>query len=1197
MLGRFKKILVSTLGNKAAADSVAARSRELRQRGNDHLAAGRLGEAEQCYRAALAADGNDADTCVSLGYTLCELGHDGEAAEVLQRALGIEAANADAHYMLGGIRERAGDMAGAAAHFTAAVESRPAFNYARRDLCRALFETGQKERAKEVILRGLALDPACIDFHYYLGNLHLEERELVSAVACYRKVLELQPDHAGVYANLGQAAIEQGDLDAAVDWYRKACALAPDSADAISGLLFASSAHPHSSPDAYLAQARRYGEDMTARARPFTEWPAAMRDTPPPLRVGLVSGDLRHHPVGFFLESILRHLSPDTVQLHAYPTRLHEDDLTARIRPHFAAWTPIAGLSDEAAAQRIHRDGIHVLVDLAGHTGHNRLPVFAWKPAPVQVTWLGYFATTGLPAIDYLLADAWSVPASHRAHFTETIHYLPDTRLCFTAPSAEDALPPAPPPALRNGHVTFGCFQNLTKVHDDVLRLWGRVLRAVPGSRLWLQSKQTRSAEVRDDLMRRLVAAGIDGQRVTIHAPLARTEYLAGHANVDILLDTFPYPGGTTTCEALWMGVPTLTLAGSTLLSSQGAAIIGCAGLQDWIARDEDDYVTLAVRHAFDIDRLAQLRSGLRGKVARSPLFDALRFAAHLEHALLNMWREKQGDGHRRRGNALLAEGRLEEAARSYAAALESVADNVDARIGLGYVLLEQHRDAEATAVLSEALALAPGHADAAYMLATLCERRGDLRQAAAHLDTALASRPDFGDAWRDLCRVLFLSGDKARANEAARKALAIDPESADAHYYLGNLYSDERRYDLAVDCYGKALSLRPDYAQVMTNLGLALHFLGKPDEAAEHHRGALRIAPDNAEAHCNLGMALQAQGKTAEAIASFRHAEALAPDFAEAHWNESLSLLLCGDLAAGWEKYEWRWKNPQLRAAKDDRGKTAWSGNGSLKGKTVLLRAEQGFGDTIQFCRYAAQVAERGANVLLEVQSPLKSLLAGLRGVRQVFAEGEALPDFDCYCYLLGLPRAFGTTLASIPAQSPYIDADPETTRRWTVRLGERKRPRVGLVWSGRPTHTNDRNRSIALADLVAAMPEGADLISLQKEVRPADEPALHCNGRIIHFSDIGDFADTAGLVANLDLVISVDTSVAHLAAAMGRPTWILLPFMPDWRWLLERRDTPWYPSVRLFRQSRPAHWDDAFAALSDELRSFLASGPGPAT
>ncbi|RYF31314.1 MAG: hypothetical protein EOO23_02935, partial [Comamonadaceae bacterium] len=285
------------------------------------------------------------------------------------------------------------------------------------------------------------------------------------------------------------------------------------------------------------------------------------------------------------------------------------------------------------------------LVDLAGHTAHNRLPLFSWRPAPVQATWLGFFASTGVPEIDFVIADETGVPAAHTKNFSEAVRYLPDTRLCFTAPGSDSDIQPGPLPALANGHVTFGCFQNMTKLNDGVLALWGKVFSALPDAKLRLQSKQMGDAALRGEMRDRLARHGIDPSRVMLTGPSSRSVYLAAHQEVDVMLDSFPYGGGTTTCESLWMGVPTITLAGDTMLSRQGASLLTCAGLADWVAGSEENYVERVQAHCADLPRLAALRDGLRAQVLASPLFDAPRFAGHLQDLLQSLWQERGAPG------------------------------------------------------------------------------------------------------------------------------------------------------------------------------------------------------------------------------------------------------------------------------------------------------------------------------------------------------------------------------------------------------------------------------------------------------------------------------------------------------------------------------------------------------------------------
>jgi predicted O-linked N-acetylglucosamine transferase (SPINDLY family) len=315
---------------------------------------------------------------------------------------------------------------------------------------------------------------------------------------------------------------------------------------------------------------------------------------------------------------------------------LHVDELTQRIKSCCKEWCSTAIHSDKNLARKIRDDDIDILIDLSGHTAHNRLLMFAWKPAPIQVSWLGYFATTGVPTIDYLIADPWTLPEDEEVNFTEKIWRLPETRLCFTAPEIEVEIGDLP--ALTNDYITFGCFNNLAKVNISVITLWARVLTSVPGSRLHLKSKQFGDASVYERILNCFASHGIAPHRLKLEGASPRLEYFQTYNRIDIALDPFPFTGGTTSAESLWMGVPVLTMAGERFLSRQGVGLLMNAGLPEWIAVDQDDYVARAVRHASDLQRLAALRKGLRQQVLDSPIFDAPRFARHFEEALRGMW-------------------------------------------------------------------------------------------------------------------------------------------------------------------------------------------------------------------------------------------------------------------------------------------------------------------------------------------------------------------------------------------------------------------------------------------------------------------------------------------------------------------------------------------------------------------------------
>ena len=596
-------------------------------------------DAMASYRRALEIKPDYAEAHNNLGLVLKELGQLESALACYRRALEINPDFAEAHGNLGNALKELGQLEGALACYRRALEINPDFAEAHNNLGNVLQDLGQLAGAVASYRRALEIKPDYAVAHNNLGNALKDLGQLEGAVASYRRALEIKPDLAEAHSNLGNALKELGQLEGAVASYRRALEIKPDYAEARGGLLFALNYTASHTPAYYLEQARQFGRIVAGKvvAR-FSAWQCAAR--PERLRVGLVSGDLRNHVVGFFLEELLAHIDPARIELIAYPTQHKEDELTARIRPYFSVWKSLVGFSDEAAARLIHADGVHVLLDVSGHTAHNRLPVFAWKPAPVQASWLGYFATTGVAEMDYLLADEVGVPEAKQDQFTESVWYLPDTRLCFTAPRVD--LPVAPLPALSNGRITFGCFQTLAKLGDGVLAAWGEIFAALPNAKLRVQCNQLGEPAQVEQLLQRLQRYGIEPTRVVTHGSAHREAYLAVHAEVDMILDTFPYPGGTTTCEALWMGVPTLTLAGDSLLARQGASLLTAAGLEEWVATSKEEYIAKAIALASDEPKLATLRAGLRRQVLASPLFDAPRFAKNFEDALWGMWQNYQ---------------------------------------------------------------------------------------------------------------------------------------------------------------------------------------------------------------------------------------------------------------------------------------------------------------------------------------------------------------------------------------------------------------------------------------------------------------------------------------------------------------------------------------------------------------------------
>jgi len=543
---------------------------------------------------------------------------------------------------------------------------------------------------------------------------------------------------------------------------------------------------------------------------------------------------------------------------------------------------------------------------------------------------------------------------------------------------------------------------------------------------------------------------------------------------------------------------------------------------------------------------------------------------------------------------SLHRQGRLDEAEKIYRRVLKHDKNDFNALHLLGMLNHQRGKPGEAYRLITSALKLHPRSADALANLALVLHTLKRDDEALASLDKALALAPDHLDALNNRGNLLLQLQRADEAVAAFDRVLALEPRHIQAHINRGNALAALDRGAEALDQYNAALTLQPGNPHAYYNRGNALRMLGQETDAVEAYGSALLALPNHLSAWTNLGLALMALNRHDEARDAYRKALELAPDNADANWNDALALLTIGDYRRGFEKYEWRWKRTGMDTKPRFRQRP-WLGDAPVANKIILLHAEQGLGDTIQFARYATVLARAGAKVILEVQPELKELLKTIDGVTSVIGRGEAVPPFDLHCPLASLPLALKTELSNVPADIPYLRADPDRVARWRERLEKAPAPRVAIAWSGRADHVNDRNRSIALAQLGSLLSApGVRFVSIQRELRPSDAADLAGHPGMLHVGgELADFSDTAAVLALCDLTISVDTAVAHLAAAMGRQTYVLIPFQPDWRWTADREHSPWYPQARLFRQPAPGDWNSVLA----HLREALASQRSPVT
>lgn len=638
----------------------------------DHHVAGRLEEAEKLYTAVLTADPGHVDSLhmigqlaaqtdraelglqlirqairlkgdvaafyCSLGGVLAACGRNEDALQAFARALELQPVFPEARTNLGSLYESLGRLDEAIRQYEAVIIGGVNAATARNNLGALLFKRGSFDQAIVHLTEAVQQKPDFAEAHNNLANAFHEAGRPDEAVRHYREAIGIKPDYWGALSNLGNALKSRGSIAEAIESYRAAINLKPDFSDAHSNLIMLlgySAEVPH---EVLVDQARQFDRDIAApllRRREFANLPNPDRR----LRVGYVSGDFRDHPVNYFFEPLLQHHQRCDFEFFAYANMHAEDSITARLKARFDHWRNIRALNDDAAADLIEADGIDILVDMSGHMAANRLLIFARKPAPVQITWLGFTTTTGVSAIDYRITDPYVDPPGMTEHFnTETLWRLPATFCCYQ-PRTDIAAPIDHPPRDDNGYTTFGCFNNFTKVTDRTLKCWAEILSRIPDARLLLEIVGIDSEGFRRETEARMARLALPLDRVILE-PRKRSNQYVLYNRIDIALDPFPFTGGTTTLDALWMTVPVVSLAGKYFTARMGVTILNNLGLPELIVQDEGAYVELAVALAKDASKLRAIRGNLRQQMSASRMMDFAAFARDMETAYRGMWRQ-----------------------------------------------------------------------------------------------------------------------------------------------------------------------------------------------------------------------------------------------------------------------------------------------------------------------------------------------------------------------------------------------------------------------------------------------------------------------------------------------------------------------------------------------------------------------------
>lgn len=1180
-----------------------------------------------------------------------------DASRLIERHLRSNPQDHAAHQLLGTIAHAQGDHEGAVKSMRESVRLAPSNPAYAINLAAALGRMGQYEEGLGLLLAALKsagnipelhcnlgvtfealeriaeavhayqaaleLRPNYPEAHFNLGNALRKGGRFQAAANAYARALRLRPNYTKVFDGLGACALELGDIDQLVACSRKAVDSDRSNAGARSSLLYTLHYHPDMDAQTLSKEHSVWGQLFCQEATSNQKAHDNDRSPERRIRLGYISPDLREHTVPHFVSAALKHHDLSQFEVYCYSDVERSDSVTAGLREMVEHWREIRGKSDDAVEKLIREDQIDILVDLRGHAGANRLLLFARRPAPVQINMVGYFDTTGLPAMDYRVTDELQDPPGETEHLhSERLIRIAGGCWCYTP--SDYAPPLSEPPVIRNGHVTFGSLNKIIKVSRPCAQHWAKVLNAVPGSRLLLSVVGQESAAV---VRRRLAEAGIPIQRIMMADKTSTgREYLSRFNEIDIALDTFPFNGITTTCDGLWMGVPVVSLAGNTSVSRSGTSILHAANLPQFATTDPDSFVRVAANLATDREGLRNLRLGMREHLLASGLMDHRGFASKLESAFRQAWRDwcngsprKSHPMHSPTHNTFFGEkpiqadtdllsrdteplfeaaiahyqaGRLAEAEAKYREVLRHDPKHARALHMIGFLAYRDGRRAEAIELIGKAIEADAAEAEFRNNLGVVLVAGGEIQLAIDAYRDAIALRPEYPEAHCNLGTALQLKGELESAIDAYRHALDQRPDYIEAHCNMGTALMATGRYGDAITRFHTVLALEPDNLRARIGLGNTALAAGRYDQAIARYREALKLRPQTAEAHKNIGWCLEQKGELERAIGCYQDALSIDPNYAEARFAMSTALLLQGNFKAGWKGYESRWaanrvKIPEVFAAR------RWDGS-ELNGKRILLQAEQGLGDTIQFIRYAELVAARDGRVLIQCRPELLRLLKGQCQIAELFTGSKDLPAFDAYCPLLSLPHIFDTTLETIPSTVGYLKPEGALAEAWQQRFAaEPPGLRVGLAWAGDPGHRRDAERSIGLQALepLGKIP-GARFYSLQTGPA-ANQLKLDCpeDFAVTDWTDsLKDLADTAAMLMGLDLVITVDTAVAHLAAALGKKTWTLLPFAPDWRWMTARQDSPWYPTMKLFRQPQPGRWQEAVKTLSEEL-----AGLGP--
>ncbi len=1212
--------------------------------GNALRDSGNLAEASEHYGRAILLAAGYAEAHNNLGVARSREGEWSAAADSYRRAIEARPNYAEAHNNLGSALAHFEKFDEAAACFERAIEIKPAYAEAHSNRGIALAALGRWDEAVAGFREAVRLQPRFHEAHNRLGQALAAQGQLQEAVACFRQASQLAGDWFGVHRNLGNALFDLDDLPAAIEAYERALQLRDDCADTHCQLAIALTRQRRFAkgvqhfgraiklrPD--FAKARMHRGLNRLQAGDFErgwvdyEWRLKVqRQAKGPFSQPKWQGE----PIEG--RRILIHTEQEqggTLQFMRYARLVKERGATVLLRAPEALVKLLGRLRylDTVVCEEDDLPDFDVHVPLLS------LPkVFGTTLTSIPAGGPYLFA-------DPALVDRWKDELAFIQARKIGINWQGDPKQRGDArrsiPLAHfESLASVPGVRLISLQKDFGTEQ-IREVPFSVTELGGQ-LDEVSGPLMDTAAVlKNLDLFITADTELAHLAGGLGvptwlalpfapDWRWLLHRedcpwyPTMRLFRQTEFDNWEPVFDRMASLLGTTLTqpgreEDTALSMPTQRATAGSLntlgvrLAEQGRIDEAIANFRQALQLQP----TLAEAHN-NLGNALQTQG--QSRLAIKHLREAVRLKPDYPEAWNNL------------GIILSRRRKLAEAAQAFQHAIELRPGYAQAHCGYGLTLLDRGNPAEAEATFRRALTLDPGYFTAHLHLAHALANQQKWNEAANCFHTVIQRDANSSTAYTGLSRLLRDQGKLAEAAQLLERAIEIRPQDFEAHNDLGILLGRQGKHEEATRCYEasirlrpnhpaaynnlgishasrgdraqaifnyrRALQLKPDYAEAHNNLAIVLTQEGQFDEAVASYRRALEFRATYPEAHSNLGIALTETGKTAEAIEQFDQALALRPDYSDAYMNRALTYLLEGDFERGWRDYEWRWKTKDFNPRNYPRPQ--WQGE-PIQGQRILIHTEQGFGDTFQFIRYARLIKQRGATVLLQAAPPLLRLMRLLPYVDGVFPEGGEVPDFDVHLPLLSMPKVFGTTVTTVPAGEPYLYADPQLERRWRDELAYIQAFKVGITWQGNPRFRGDARRSIPLAYFAAlAKVPGVRLISLQKgvgteQIREVPFSVTELGGQLDEAS--GPFMDTAAVLKNLDLVVAVDTSLNHLAGGLGVPTWLALPYAPDWRWMMHREDSPWYPTIRIFRQAEFDNWEPVFERMAQALAGLSRS------